>query len=254
LPPLGITPEEALALSCISNAAGGADALLAGARSALMKLRAASPEAFGEETEAVLLNTGAASRKNESKNLLELRQAVLARKTVRFNYRSLEDKRPRARTVDPYGMALFEGRWYLAGRAHDRDALRVWNVARISGGVKRANRNAGADFEPPKDFRVRDYVGVPGWLLYRGRKRTGAKIWFHPDIAWMIADSAAGEAGHERFTLNKDGSGVLEIYQADPEALVLWTLKFKEKARILEPRALQALALRTLSQMRDSLK
>jgi predicted DNA-binding transcriptional regulator YafY len=253
LPPLGITPEEALALSCISNAAGGADALLAGARSALMKLRAASPEAFGEETEAVLLNTGAASRKNESENLTELRQAVLARKTVRFNYRSLEDKRPRPRTADPYGMALFEGRWYVAGRAHDRDALRVWNVARISGGVKRANRNAGADFEPPKDFRVRDYVGVPGWLLYRGRKRTSAKIWFHPDIAWMIGESAAGEAGHERFTLNKDGSGTLEVFQADPEALALWTLKFKDKARIIAPPELRKLALAILKKMGASL-
>jgi predicted DNA-binding transcriptional regulator YafY len=255
LAPLDITPREALALSCISNVAGGKapDPLLAGARSALMKLRASAPEAFGgEEPEALLMHAGASGAERD--NLAALREAILARKTVRFSYRSLDEKRARVRTVDPYGMALFEGRWYLAGRAHDRDALRVWNAERIKGRVRPVNAETAADFEPPKDFRVSDYVGLPGWLLRRGGKRTGAKIWFHPDIAWMIAESAlAEEPGRERFRFNDDGSGTLELFEAEPNALVLWTLKFKEKARILEPRAVRELALRVLSKIREAL-
>jgi predicted DNA-binding transcriptional regulator YafY len=259
LPPLNITPEEALALSCISNLAGGkhADPMLGGVRSALLKLRAGAPEAFGEERPtALLLDTGKDSRRKERDNLSALRQAVLRRKTVRFRYRSLENKRAGVRTVNPYGMALFEGRWYLAGRSHERDALRVWNVERIAGAVRELEpASPGADFDPPRDFRVEEHIGLPGWLLYRGRKRTRAKIWFHPDVAWMIADSAKAATGKEResFTFRGDGSGILEIFKADPEALVLWTLKFKEKARILEPRGLRALALKVLSGIRDSL-
>jgi len=259
LPPLDITAEEALALSCISNLAGGkeADPMLAGARSALLKLRANAPEAFGEEkAPALLLDTGKDSGRRERDNLQALRRAILRHKTVRFRYRSLEDKSARARTVDPYGMALFEGRWYLAGRSHERDALRVWNAERITGAAKELEpASAGADFEPPKDFRVEDYIGVPEWLLYRGRTRTRAKIWFHPDIAWMIAEGAdaAGGKAREHFKFRRDGSGILAIAQADPKALVLWTLKFKEKARILAPRELRDLALKILRGIRDSL-
>ena len=258
LGPMSITSEEAIALSCLSNIGGRkeADPLLASARSALLKLRASTPGAFaGDERDALLVDTGGL-RGEDAARLQELRRAILARKAVRFNYRSLSEKRVRERKVDPYGMALFEGRWYLVGRAHDRDALRVWNAERISGRVKQLRAEGqGADFEPPKDFRVEDYIGVPGWLLYRGEKRTAAKIWFHADIAWMIAESAAGEseAGRQRFKLKGDGCGVLEVFEADPRALVLWTLKFKEKARILEPPELRALARKVLSDMRKSL-
>lgn len=260
LPPLDITPEEALALGCLSGFGGGkrGDPLLEGARSALMKLRASAPAAFGEGEESLLLDTGPAPSGEAEHNLRELRLAVLERRTVIFRYRSLEEKRARTRTVDPYGMALFEGRWYLVGRSHERDALRVWNVERMAGRASLApthrGGSAGADFEPPADFCVEDYVGVPGWLLFRGRERVAARIRFHPDIAWMIAESAAaGGERRERFTPEKDGGGVLEIGMADPRALVLWTLKFKEKAEILSPQALRDLARRILAEMRGSL-
>ncbi len=258
LPPLDITPQEALALSCLSGVGGGVarDALLDGVRSALIKLRSSAPAAFAESAEeSLLLDTGLAPLGKTEQNLRELRSAVLERKTVEFNYRSLEDGSPRTRTVDPYGMALFEGRWYLVGRSHERRALRVWNMERITGNVKRLNRkSSGADFEPPEDFRVEDYVGVPGWLLYRGRERVGARIWFHSDIAWMIAESAAaaGDARREKFTPDKDGSGVLEVKMADPRALVQWTLKFKDKAEILSPPELRDLAKRILTEMWES--
>ena len=258
LPPLDITPQEALALSCLSGVGGGVarDALLDGVRSALIKLRSSAPAAFAESAEeSLLLDTGLAAPGKTEQGLRELRSAVLERKTVKFNYRSLEDGSPRTRTVDPYGMALFEGRWYLVGRSHERRALRVWNMERITGNVKRLNRkSSGADFEPPEDFRVEDYVGVPGWLLYRGRERVGARIWFHSDIAWMIAESAAaaGDARREKFTPDKDGSGVLEIKMADPRALVGWTLKFKDKAEILSPPELRDLAKRILTEMWES--
>ena len=255
LPPLDITPEEALALSCLSGVGKGRDLLLDGARSALMKLRASEPAAFGKGEESLLLDTGLAAPGRAEQNLNELRRAVLERKTVQFRYRSLQDSRPRMRTVDPYGMALFEGRWYLVGRSHRRDALRVWNIERIAGKARRLNgRSPRADFEPPEDFRVEDYVGLPGWLLYRGRKRVSVRIWFHPDVAWMIAESAAasGDVRREKFTMHKDGSGVLEVKMADPRTLVTWALKFKEKAEILSPPELREVAARVLTEMLEA--
>ena len=63
-----------------------------------------------------------------------LRGAAARRAVVAFTYRD------RARRVDPYGLLLRDGFWYVLGRDHGHDELRTYRVDRISGGV--AGRSA----------------------------------------------------------------------------------------------------------------
>jgi proteasome accessory factor B len=59
--------------------------------------------------------------------------AVRDRKVVRFGYRRAGSDVTQERTVDPWGLLSNSGRWYLVGRDHDRDQVRVFRLSRIEG-------------------------------------------------------------------------------------------------------------------------
>ena len=78
--------------------------------------------------------------------LLAVGDALRERRTVRVRYRSWRGESSQ-RDVDPYGLVFEHGRWYLAGRDHLREAVRVFRVDRVAG-VDPTRR----PFEPPPDF------------------------------------------------------------------------------------------------------
>ncbi len=59
-----------------------------------------------------------------------LREAVAARTSVRFQYRDVD------RTVDPWGLLLRDGFWYLIGFDHGRGEQRTFRIDRIEGAVE----------------------------------------------------------------------------------------------------------------------
>ena len=56
-----------------------------------------------------------------------LRDAAARRRTVAFDYHGT------ARHVDPYGVLLRNGFWYVLGREHEADQQRTYRVDRIEG-------------------------------------------------------------------------------------------------------------------------
>ena len=69
-----------------------------------------------------------------------LRDAAARRATVTFRYRD------KARTIDPYGLLLRNGFWYVVGRDHEHDESRTYRVDRIEGEVDAGKSGA---FERP---------------------------------------------------------------------------------------------------------
>jgi proteasome accessory factor B len=64
-----------------------------------------------------------------------LYDAVRDRRVVRFSYRRAGSESSQERTADPWGLLSNGGRWYLVGRDHDRDQVRVFRLSRIEGDV-----------------------------------------------------------------------------------------------------------------------
>ncbi len=60
--------------------------------------------------------------------------------TIEFEYRDA------TRRLDPYGVVLRFGHWYVVGRDRDRDAPRAFRVDRIDGDP---TIGAAGGFEPP---------------------------------------------------------------------------------------------------------
>ena len=85
----------------------------------------------------------------ERPELPVIRQAVSARASIDFDYRG------EPRTIDPWGLLLRGGFWYVIGHDHDRGERRTFRVDRFDGGVEGIRVGAAASFERPSSFDPR---------------------------------------------------------------------------------------------------
>ena len=68
------------------------------------------------------------------------------------------------RKVDPYHLLYQGGQFYLVGHAHERDAMRVFRLSRITDKVSYASK-AEHDFTTPDDFDPWAYARRADWQL-----------------------------------------------------------------------------------------
>src|SRR3954447_10490025 len=126
LPEITLDPDEAAAVGLAarmwSSASMGEAATLA-----LRKLEAAGVEVtpLPEGLQPRLEATSAA--------FPALAEAVHDGRVVRFDYRTAAAGEPSTRTVEPWGVVWWHGRWYLVGHDRDREAIRVFRLSRIDG-------------------------------------------------------------------------------------------------------------------------
>ena len=126
LPEITLESDEAaavgLAVRMWSSAAMGA-----AATRALAKLEAAGVEvaALPEGLQPRLEPSGAA--------FPLLAEAVHDGRVVSFDYRTGGAAEESRRTVEPWGVVWWHGRWYLVGHDRDREAVRVFRISRIVG-------------------------------------------------------------------------------------------------------------------------
>jgi predicted DNA-binding transcriptional regulator YafY len=78
--------------------------------------------------------------------LLQLSQAAADQRCVSLDYHSREVT---SRVVEPYGVAGFQGHWYMAGYCRLRRALRLFRLDRIASFEVLAER-----FDRPRDFSM----------------------------------------------------------------------------------------------------
>lgn len=94
--------------------------------------------------------------------------------------------------VEPYGLFLHDGRWYLVGRDTDRGEVRTYAVARLGGLSVESARPATPDFERPHDFDVRSFVRLPFQYGPAGTEFEAA-LRFDATAAWRAGSLAAGQ-------------------------------------------------------------
>jgi proteasome accessory factor B len=97
-----------------------------------------------------------------------LREAVVSRTAVRFDYRQM------SRTVDPWGLLLHSGFWYLIGFDHGRAERRRRGCARLEvRATRRVRPTVGAPRRPEGDWRRRG--GAVGASENRCRASAGGR-------------------------------------------------------------------------------
>jgi predicted DNA-binding transcriptional regulator YafY len=136
LPPLLFTEAEAtaIALSLLGTAwleIGMSSVAIEGA---LAKVARVLPERARERLNAVtthlMLSPHTQDARPDAALLIELSDAIQQRRRVEIDYRSYSDEIT-SRTVEPYGMTGWIGRWYLAAYCCMRQDYRLFRLDRI---------------------------------------------------------------------------------------------------------------------------
>ena len=172
--------------------------------------------------------TGAADGHEVSQRLAKIETAIFRRKTIVFDYYTMERDDTGARKVDPYQLLYQGGQFYVVGRSQERDAIRVFRLSRILGKVGYATK-AEHDFQRPTDFDPRAYANRIQWQF--GTPVGTAEIWISERIAWQI-ERHFGRYGEIRPAEN--GSIFVTPY-ANARQLIAWVLGLGENARIVGP-------------------
>ena len=141
LPDIDLEPDEAAAVALAARL-WDSPQLSGAANGALLKLRAAGVEVDAEPSVVVQPRVRATKPA-----LTPLISAVQAGQVVTFPHRRHPAEQPAARTLEPWGVVSWRGRWYVVGHDRDRDATRCFRVSRIVGPV-RATGPSGAVQRP----------------------------------------------------------------------------------------------------------
>ena len=193
----GLTGDEAMALA-LSGAPGAADALGLGTMLVVAetKVRAALPPELRARSERVrerfhLDAPGWFRRPDDTTWLGPLADAVWSDRRIEVGYERAD--RTVHRTLDPLGLVLKAGIWYLVAR--HRGQLRTYRVGRIRSLEVRSDT-----FERPADFVLANHWQASAQEFDRTLLRYRCELRLSPAAVWAlphVVDAAAAHAAIE---------------------------------------------------------
>jgi len=226
LPPIKFTDRELGALQTALSLLDGEFAYAEPLRLALQQLSwgRPSPHAAPDQRALGLGITASAGGHELSQRLVKVDTAISRRKTIVFEYHTMERDAVSQRKVDPYQLLFQGGQFYLLGHSHERDDVRVFRLSRIRGKVSYATK-AEHDFQRPEDFDPRVYANRAAWQF--GEPVGEARVEVGERIAWQV------ERHFGRYGRFEDDAFVTEY--ANPRLIVSWVLGLGEHARLAGP-------------------
>ncbi|MBA2280535.1 MAG: YafY family transcriptional regulator [Acidimicrobiia bacterium] len=234
----GLTVDEADAvlLAGIPGPAAelGLGTVLAAAQ--LKVLAALPPELRGRATrvrERFHLDApGWFHRQEETPHLAIVAEALWADRKVRVGYR--RDDRTVERTLDPLGLVLKAGTWYLVARCGDD--LRTYRASRILAAEVLDER-----FDRPEGFQLADHWADSADAFERTKRVEEARCRVRAscvrELRWAIDPSAARAVEDQAAALGADHDGWLEltIPTEKLEYLATELLRLGPNVEVLEP-------------------
>jgi proteasome accessory factor BC len=235
LPPIAFSDQELAALRTALQLLDGEFAYAEPLRLALQQISwgRPSPLQAPEQSTVALGITGSAGGHEVSLRLAKIETAIFRRKTIVFDYHTMERDELGARRVDPYQLLFQGGQFYVVGRAHERSAIRVFRLSRIRGKVGYATK-AEHDFQRPDNFDPRAYANRIDWQF--GEPIGTAQVWIGQRIAWQI-ERHFGRYGEIR-PAGEDAEPDDRLFvtgYANSRQLIAWALGLGENARIVGP-------------------
>ncbi len=158
--------------------------------------------------------------------------AVQSGRVVEFDYRRPSSPEAHRRTVEPWGVVSWRGRWYLVGHDRDRQAPRCFRLSRILGQTKVVGP-AGQVQRPPDTDLLR---------LVAGDQReppssTLARVWVAAGRAQGLRRRAT--VVDPQVELGGDPGDVLELDLRYPESAASWLAGHGPDVVVLEPDTLR---------------
>jgi proteasome accessory factor B len=233
LPEIALEPDEAAALGLAARLWQSAP--LAGATgSALLKLRAGGVDAPAAPT-VLEPRLGASEPAFQ-----QCWEAVRDGRSVRFTYRASGRPAPEERTVEPWGVVSWRGRWYLVGHDTTRGAQRVFRLSRVVGAV--AVEGEPGSVVPPGGVDLRAAVAS----MAADEPRATATVRLRTGAGWELRREATAARP------DGDGWDVVEVGFSDPERLADRVAGYGADAVVLSPPDARAAVVRRLTALVQS--
>jgi proteasome accessory factor BC len=249
LPAIAFTDDELASLQFALQLLDGEFAYAEPLRLALQQISWGRPSPLNapDQGSIALGVTASAGGHDLSQRLAKIETAIFRNKTITFDYYTMERDAVEARKVDPYHLLFQAGQFYLLGRSHERDAIRVFRLSRIRGKVAYATK-AEHDFKRPTDFDPRAYALRADWQF--GDPLGQAEIYISDRIAWQV-ERHFGRYGDVRPADDGTDAIIFSTYYASVRQLAAWALRFGERARILGPDDLVAEVNQRVERLHD---
>jgi predicted DNA-binding transcriptional regulator YafY len=200
------------------------------------------------ETEAVLDKLGAVfknsaadwveidfsawgSKPNESDKFIEIKQAILGRKRLSFDYVNAGGDRSR-RTVEPVRLIFKSQAWYLWGYCLNRRDYRVFRISRI----KNVTVTDELFQRSGTDARSLDASSGPG------PDRVTLKLKFQPQVLHRIYD----DFDEELIVKNPDGTFLVTVTFPEDEWVYGFILSFGCYVEVIEPERIREIVVRRM--------
>lgn len=236
LPDIELEPDEAAAVALAARLWDSPD-LAGAARGALLKLRAAGVEVHDDDA-AVQPRVRAAGPA-----FAGLLAAVQQQRAVRFEYRRHLGDPPQQRTLEPWGVVSWRGRWYVAGHDRGRDAPRCFRLSRILGDATPTGP-AGAVVRPPGV----DLLAMVGASSHQNHHDDGRAA---TATLWLAAGRAQGMRRRARLLGSRTVDGVkgdlVEIDMHWPDTAARWIAGHGPDAVVVEPAWLRDMVVQRLA-------
>jgi proteasome accessory factor BC len=232
LPAIEFSDDELAALGTALHLLDGEFAYAEPLRLALQQISWGRPSPLTSPVQRTIALgiTGAAGGHDVSQRLAKIETAIFRRKTIVFDYYTMERDATGTRKVDPYQLLFQGGQFYVVGYAHERQAIRVFRLSRILGKVGYATK-AEHDFQRPDEFDARAYANRIQWQF--GDPVGSAEIWVSARIAWQI-ERHFGRYGE--FRVGEDERDrIFVTHYANARQLIAWVLGLGEHARLIGP-------------------
>jgi proteasome accessory factor B len=156
----------------------------------------------------------------------QLFDAVNRRAPIAFSYRG------ESRRLEPYGVVLRWGHWYVVGHDLERAAPRAFRVDRIEG---EPAVGAPRSFEPPPGLDAAEFVRDDP-LTYGEDRPLDARVLVDASRAGWVVEQLGEEAVVER---REDGSVVVALLVVNRSAFRSWVLDLLDHAEVLGPDVLR---------------
>jgi predicted DNA-binding transcriptional regulator YafY len=160
-----------------------------------------------------------------------IRRAVAARAPIEFVYRG------ERRSLDPWGLLLRGGFWYVIGHDHGRGERRTFRVDRFEGGAGGIEVGTPGSFERPASFDPRTaFPADPKQIGDAADERVEALV----RIDALRAAAVERELGADRVVeRGDDGSVLVSVPAGNTTAFRSWVLGLLEHAVVESPPALR---------------
>ncbi len=156
-----------------------------------------------------------------------LRNAILEGRTVSFSYQKQgcgEETKSIRRQVDPYGLVIISGIWYLVAFCRLRGSIRHFRLDRMA----RLQLEAEL-FERPADFDLHAYEP-------QDDRNVSVRVLFDHSVSESLIETRYFYLDHCEMT----EAGLLAVLRVrQPEEVLSWLLGWGSKARVLEPASLR---------------